>query len=247
MSANENPTVTGGTAGDPAQEIADVVELTDDLAGAVRKAVSSQVNEAAQLIAKGVVDKVLTDPIAEEIRAAAVRDAIAAVDPEPAPEEDPVAKLKYRNLELFVAEFLAPLYRREVIKEGSEKFLRWCPTWWDHGEAVARLSALWRSFERMRQGDGVEMSVWWIHHADPTMSALMDAEKGPFQYCSPGEGHVRRLRALPVVEIPEPLKFPDGYAETPEPENGNEPAPFTSLFIPTATLAPRRVVIREFL
>ncbi|WP_216915263.1 DUF4913 domain-containing protein [Nocardia noduli] len=243
MSATENP--TGGAVGDPAQEIADVVELTDDLAGAVRKAVSSQVSEAAQLIAKGVVDKVLTDPIAEEIRAAAVRDAIAAIDPEPEPEEDPVAKLKYRNLELFVAEFLAPLYRREVIREGSENKIRWCPMWWDHGEAVARLSALWRSFERMRQGDGVEMSVWWIHHADPTMSALMDHEKGPFQYCSVADGHKRRLKALPVTEIPEDLKFPDGYTEDHKPEA--DPASFTSLFIPTASLQPRRVVIREFL
>ena len=246
MRATETPTSTGvnGAAGD--QEIPDVVELTDDLSGAVRKAVASQVNEAASEIAKGVVEKVLTDPIAEEIRAAAVRDAIAAIAPEPEPEEDPVAKLKYRNLELFVAEFLAPLYRREVIRPGSETKKRWCPMWWDHGEAVVRLGALWRAFERMRQGDGVEMSLWWLVHAVPTMEQLMDPEHGPFQYCSPGDGHKRRLKALPVVEIPEDLKFPDGYSEDHQPE-AEPAASFTPLFIPPASLQPRRVVIREFL
>ncbi|MGV9823388.1 DUF4913 domain-containing protein [Nocardia xishanensis] len=241
MSDNGTPT-TGTSSVEGHAEIADVVELTDALSGAVRKAVASQVSEAAQLIAKGVLDKVLTDPIAEEMRAAAVRDAIAAVEPQP--EEDPVAKLKYRNLELFVSQFLAHLYRREVIKEGSEKYLRWCPMWWDHGEAVSRLGALWRAFERMRQGDGVEMNVWWLHHAVPTMEALMDPEKGPFQYCSVNGGHKRRLRALPVVEIPEAIKFPDGFDEDHQPEA--DPASFTSLFIPAASLQPRRVVVREF-
>ncbi|MBH0780344.1 DUF4913 domain-containing protein [Nocardia bovistercoris] len=241
MSATENPTTTTGAAAGEV-EIPDVVELTEKLSGAVGKAIDAQVGEAAKLIAKGVLDKVLTDPIAEEMRAAAVRAAVEAVAPQP--EEDPVAKLKYRNLELFVSQFLAQLYRREVVKEGSERYLRWCPMWWDHGEAVARLGALWRAFERMRQGDGVEMSVWWLHHAVPTMEQLMDPDKGPFQYCTPSDGHKRRLQALPVVEIPEAIKFPDGFDEDHRPQA--DPSTVTSLHLPTASLQPRRVIVREF-
>ncbi|MDE1674358.1 DUF4913 domain-containing protein [Nocardia gipuzkoensis] len=225
------------------EEVAAAVELTEALSGAVRKAVNSQVSEAAQLIAKGVVDKVLTEPVAEEMRVAAVRDAIAAVDPSHQPE-DPVAKLKYRNLELFVSKFIAQLYRRDAIREGSQKKLRWCPQWWDHGEAVARLSALWRAFERMRQGDGVEMSVWWLHHADPTMDRLLDPDNGPFKWCSVPDGHVRRLQALPVVEIPEALKFPDGYDydyDVPP----SAAVTGTGLYLPSAPFQTRRV-IREF-
>ncbi|BAD60723.1 MULTISPECIES: DUF4913 domain-containing protein [Nocardia] len=237
----DTDTDTGAGAG---AGVGGVVELTEALTGAVRKAIASQVAEAAQLIAKGALDEVLTEEVAEEMRVAAVRDALAAVDPQQG--EDPVEKLKYRNLELFVSEFLARVYRREVTREGSQKKARWCPVWWDHGEAVARLAALWRSFERMRQGDGVEMSVWWLHHADPMMDRLLDPENGPFRYCSVADGHVRRLTKLPVVEIPDALKFADGYIEDQQPDTTTAALPVTSLYLPPATGQARRVVIREF-
>lgn len=224
-------------------EVAGVVELTDAVTGAVRKAIASQVAEAAQLIAKGALDEVLTDEVAQEMRVAAVRDALAAVTPEQ--EQDPIEKLKYRNLESFVSQFVAHLYRREVTRPGSEKKLRWCPMWWDHGEAVARLGALWRSFERMRQGDGVEMSVWWLHHADPMMDRLLDPENGPFKYCSAADGHVRRLTSLPVVEIPEALKFADGYTDDQQPDTTTA-LPGAGLYLPSTSAPSRRVLIREF-
>ncbi|MBF6358318.1 DUF4913 domain-containing protein [Nocardia higoensis] len=238
LTALDTETGTGGEG-----EVAGVVELTDVLTGAVRKAIASQVSEAAQLIAKGALDEVLTEEVAGEMRVAAVRDALAAVTPEQ--DEDPVEKLRYRNLELFVSEFVARVYRREVTRQNSEKKARWCPMWWDHGEAVARLAALWRSFERMRQGDGVEMSVWWLHHADPMMDRLLDPENGPFKYCSVADGHVRRLTALPVVEIPDALKFADGYTEDQQPDTTTAVMPATSLYLPTSRQG-RRVIIREF-
>lgn len=46
-------------------------------------------------------------------------------------------------------------------------------------EAVSRLGALWRDFERYRIDPAFGMSGWCREHADPTMTVLMSTH-GPF-------------------------------------------------------------------
>ena len=76
-----------------------------------------------------------------------------------------------------------------------------------HGEAVARLEALWRSFEHLRKDPHTGMSVWLRDHAAHHMEKLF-ASDGPFQNCDPRTGHSDRLHALPVDPAP-PAMFPD--------------------------------------
>ena len=58
----------------------------------------------------------------------------------------------------------------------------WCPQWWRHAEAVARLEALWRAWEHLRQDAATGLSVWFRDHADHHMTILLDAD-GPFKGC----------------------------------------------------------------
>jgi hypothetical protein len=205
----------------------DIGELLD---AAIHKAVSSQINAEAKKIADGVVAAMLTPEVVAGMRETAIlateqalNGAPASDEPEPesetagpveaAPEgEEPEQKpeLRYRTLDAFVEAHMAVLYRREVTERNSGKKFRWCPRWWDHGEAVGRLEALWRAFEELRHGEGAEMAQWWVTYADPMMGELM-ATDGPFAYCSLAKGHTTTLAKLPTVAAPAGM-FVDGHA-----------------------------------
>lgn len=108
--------------------------------------------------------------------------------PDPAGEaEQPAASdelppLVYGSAEEFLHEQLLPTYVRNV----RGKQMRWCGRWFLHPEAIARITSLWRSWEKLRLEAGTGSSDWWLHHADPHMRVLLDPE-GPFFNC--GEGH----------------------------------------------------------
>ena len=93
----------------------------------------------------------------------------------------------YGSADEFVRKFLILTYRREVSPRGE---FRWDPQWWMHPEAVARLDALWRSWEHLRHDGATGMSVWWRDHADHHMGVLLSVG-GPFAKSSgttnPGE------------------------------------------------------------
>jgi hypothetical protein len=96
-------------------------------------------------------------------------------------------------------EFLAPTYRRPV--DGRNR--SWCPQWWRHAEAIARLEALWRSWEQLRLDPATGASVWFRDHADHHMAVLLDPDSGPFKHCTPDKGHSPRMEPLPLEEPPE--------------------------------------------
>nr|WP_308123882.1 DUF4913 domain-containing protein [Rhodococcus sp. BP-316] len=50
----------------------------------------------------------------------------------------------YPNAYRFFADFLAPAYRRKTVDHPA---MRWCPSWFLHPEARARVDALWRAWE----------------------------------------------------------------------------------------------------
>ncbi len=112
-------------------------------------------------------------------------------------------QLFYPTLDAFVAKLLAPTYRRVV--DGRHR--TWCPQWWRHAEAIARLEAMWRSWEHLRQDPATGVSVWFRDHADPHMAVLLDPD-GPFKHCSPEKGHLPRAEPLPLVDPPPGLFSP---------------------------------------
>lgn len=232
-------------AGAVAAEVAEPSTLTDALTEAVRKAVAAQVAEAAKEIAKGVIASALTEAVVAGMRETAVNEAAVATDPDRVVEEPEEEKreLRFRTLDAFVEEYLGQTYRREVTARGTEEKTRWCPEWWNHGEAVARLRHLWTAFEQMRLDPGQEMSAWWIQHCDPHMDRLLDTQ-GPFKYCSVSGGHKDKLTALPTVTPPAGL-FPDDEDSDSDPQPA---APLTSsrLILPAAPTGNRRVVYRSF-
>ena len=101
-------------------------------------------------------------------------------------EEQDRPRNLYPNVYEFVAEFIAPLYANDVRDQRTD--FRWCSKWFHHTEAVARLEAVWKAFEVLRQDPGTGASVWFRDHADPCMAALTNPS-GPFQQCSATKHH----------------------------------------------------------
>lgn len=223
--------------------LVEAAEVTDTLAAAIRKAVAVQIAEAAKEAADGVIAEALTDDVVLGMRDTAVTEAKAALDPDYVEPEPEPRKLWYSTLPEFVEKHLAHVYRREVSVRGSEKTKRWCPRWWDHGEALSRFEALWTAFEQLRLGDGPELAIWWVQYADPMMAAVLDPE-GPFKYCSVLGGHQAEMPALPTVTPPEGL-FEDGHAYDPDHQPTTAPLTSSRLILPPAPTGNRRVVIPE--
>jgi Domain of unknown function (DUF4913) len=116
--------------------------------------------------------------------------------------------LYYLTLGEWVQEWLLPVYRRSV--RGHER--TWCPQWWKHAEAVARLEALWRAWEHLRQDPATGLSVWFRDHADHHMTVLLDAD-GPFKGCD-GRHCDHPLDELPHEPPPEGMFEPEDFADS---------------------------------
>ena len=129
-----------------------------------------------------------------------------AAEPQPAEPADPPGRY-YLTLEEWVGEWLFPVYRRSVL--GHDRV--WCPQWWRHAEAVARLESLWRTWEHLRQDPATGLSVWFRDHADHHMTVLLDAD-GPFKGCD-GRHSDRPLGELPHDPPPEGMFAPGQIPE----------------------------------
>jgi Domain of unknown function (DUF4913) len=106
----------------------------------------------------------------------------------------------FPTLPEWVDQWLLPVYRRSI--KGPER--AWCPQWWRHDEAVARLDAMWRAWEHLRLDAATGLSVWFRDHADHHMTVLLDAN-GPFKGCDATHSD-RPLEPLPH-EPPPPGTF----------------------------------------
>ncbi|MET9991078.1 DUF4913 domain-containing protein [Streptomyces mutabilis] len=85
-------------------------------------------------------------------------------------------------------------HRRPAARSGAP----WCPRWWEHLEAVARLHALWLAWQELTdpRAGAVGPSVWHRDHLAPAMSELRDPA-GPFAGCKEGS---HRAKSTPAVE-----------------------------------------------
>ncbi|MCK9931055.1 DUF4913 domain-containing protein [Frankia sp. Mgl5] len=125
----------------------------------------------------------------------------AAPDSGDTDEGDDPPQLCYPDLESFVAEFLAVMFPRPL---GGE--FRWCPWWWDHGEAVLRLESLWRAFESLRLDGEFGIATWLRDHFDHQWPRLL-SPSGPFARCSPDRTS-RPHEPDPILRVVPP---PDGW------------------------------------
>jgi len=134
------------------------------------------------------------------------------------------------------ASWLLEVYRRST--RGHSRV--WCRQWWKHPEAVARMDALWRAFEQLRQDPGIGMSTFWGYHVDHHMDVLLDAD-GPFKGCEDGHSEhplgpieqdeppsvlfERDERGLPPVpdESPQPHTQPAAAGAGRAPDTGRAP------------------------
>lgn len=115
------------------------------------------------------------------------------------------------DLVAWVENWLSPIIRRPITSNH-----RWCPRWWAHPEAVARLTALWLAWKAADQAGGTAPSTWWLTTFAPHWTALT-APSGPFAACSPGhdptaEPHCSSAGRLPVEECPRELKLGGTHA-----------------------------------
>jgi hypothetical protein len=94
-----------------------------------------------------------------------------------APAADPPEPV-YTAVEDWVGEYFLPMFRRTL---GGE--FRWCAQWWQHGEAISRLTSLWHAWESLRLQPGTGIATWYRDHLDHQLPILMGA-RGPFYQCS---------------------------------------------------------------
>jgi hypothetical protein len=103
----------------------------------------------------------------------------AGPSPEPVPAGDDVAAGPvYYALEDWLTGYFLPMFRRTL---GGE--YRWCHRWWQHGEAISRLTALWHAWEVLRLQPGIGIATWYRDHLDHQLPILM-GPRGPFYQCS---------------------------------------------------------------
>lgn len=189
----------------------DLRELTSDLVAvsfqkAIRKQVTAVVSQAVEEAVSEAFDDDLLDDLRIRVETAAtdaVAAQLAAIDDEPELEETE-PELYYGSVDEFVREYLIGAYRRP-LSAGQRV---WAAKWWEYDEAVIRLDALWRSWEKLRQDPSTGMSVWWRDHADHHMGVLLSPD-GPFAgvKMDPSSADQKGV-PLPYTAPPEGL-FPD--------------------------------------
>lgn len=101
----------------------------------------------------------------------------------------------YTQLEDWLIDYFLPMFRRTL---GGE--YRWCAQWWQHGEAISRLTSLWHAWEVLRLRPGTGIATWYRDHLDHQLPIIMGA-RGPFYQCS--ETAHREPHEAGVVPAPE--------------------------------------------
>jgi uncharacterized protein DUF4913 len=120
---------------------------------AIQQALNDQ---AAGAVAAVVADRLAEQDLDELAHRALERELLDLAEP---------AGRYFATLPEWIEQWLLPTYRRSV--RGHERV--WCPEWWRHPEAVARLDALWRAWEHLRLDAATGLSVWFRDHADHHM------------------------------------------------------------------------------
>lgn len=103
-----------------------------------------------------------------------------------------------------VADFVTLYFSLRFTRSKAGGRWCWCPRWWDHPEAVSRLTALWLSWERLHPQPGIGRSLWYRDHLDHHLPILM-GQDGPFRECSDS------YHGRPKPEVLSLVGPPDGH------------------------------------
>lgn len=88
---------------------------------------------------------------------------------------------QFKSVVEFVDRFIRPMYA--TTRSGQDR-VNWSRKWYTHPEAVTRLNALWRTYERLRSRDEDGFLEEFLRvHADYHMRQIM-SEDGVFAQCS---------------------------------------------------------------
>ncbi|MFE2538115.1 DUF4913 domain-containing protein [Streptomyces sp. NPDC059371] len=114
------------------------------------------------------------------------------------------------RLAVWVSDLLLPVYGREVTSQQP-----WCPRWWEHPEAVARLHGLWLAWqEHTDPAAGASgPAVWHRDHLGAVLSELR-SPSGPFAGCKGGS---HRPKTPPAVESYEDAVAASSHRPDPDP------------------------------
>lgn len=176
-----DPTPAGAGVGASMSAAVTAAMEGTDVEALVHAAARSVVQKYVSQIAKEALEAALTPERLEQLRERTEQAVEAAFSGDAADaaaelgEEEP--ELFYGSCDEFVRKQLRFKYRRAITVPGRGTF-RWHAAWWKSEEALSRIEALWRAWEKARQ-DPAAMSDWWLTHCDRQMSVLLSAD-GPF-------------------------------------------------------------------
>ena len=87
-----------------------------------------------------------------------------------------------RTLVTWVENNITTLIARKVpTTDGAP---RWCPQWWDHAEAIARLEAARQAWTALSTTGGTGL-VTYFDYLDRVVLAVLTSDTGPFARCNP--------------------------------------------------------------
>jgi prefoldin subunit 5 len=107
--------------------------------------------------------------------------------------------------------------RKVPTTDGAPK---WCPCWWDHAEAIARLEAARQAWVALSGAGGTAL-VTYFDYLDRVVLAPLTSDTGPFARCGPRQHTVER----PLGHTPPP---PEVYADPTPPATPNPLHPATA-------------------
>jgi len=109
----------------------------------------------------------------------------AQLDPQqpPAPAGSPAAP-GLVDLHAWVQTRIAVMVRKTTTT-GEGGGIRWCRRWWEHTDAVERLTALYLAYAQLSTEESATwLSVYLRDHLDPHLATLT-SPYGPFHACTP--------------------------------------------------------------
>ena len=87
-----------------------------------------------------------------------------------------------RTLVAWVENNITTLIARKVpTTDGAP---RWCPHWWDHAEAIARLEAARQAWNALSTTGGTGL-ITYLDYLDRVVLAVLTSDTGPFARCNP--------------------------------------------------------------
>ncbi len=145
-----------------------------------------QAPDPEQLLAEAADDRARLDGLVRRVDEldTALRQVLTGnTGPEPdrIPPEPAGPTPAHPSLGSFVGDYLLPMFSRPTL---GGRWL-WCPHWWEHSEAVSRLTALWHAWEALRGQGGTALGSWYREHLDHQLPILMGPD-GPFRDCANG-------------------------------------------------------------